>query len=514
MGDTRRSPLAAALLNLTGLGLGYAYVRRWWRLGLHLLVTTGLVVIAFVTGGGGLPWLWAGVAALWLGWMAVDGWRIAAGWFARPASAAGHVLPVGLALLAVAAVVAGYAGYAAAGRATVADAIAARDAGDCEPAVRGFELATGVYELAFLPTAEQAESGRAECAQYLEAVRAEQSGDLGEAVRLHRTFAEERPGSVLVRYAESELLRVGLSWATELREAGDPTQAIEVLQELRPVAGDDAVAADRIAEELAATYLARAEESRQEAATLSGGPQADAVRAALADLLAVQEGDLAGTDAAAGAPALARGVYDTAATTWAGAPCDALPTLDHVSGLDDARTGGAAAAAVAERPRQLFACGVQRYESGAHGAAAEAFDAFVAGYPADPQVAQARANAIAARAAEVAGGALALPGPYAGDDVGPVQVTFYNDSPEEVRVYVVGATAHEVVLPPCTTCPPRYATAEEACPSFDGRPSAAVQLGAGTFTVVGRFASADPDVGTDTFESGFVYTSCFYVVGS
>lgn len=72
-------PARSALLNLTGLGLGYVYLGRRRRQVLHLLITVALVVIAFVTGAAALPWLWVVVAVCWLGWMAVDGWRADAG---------------------------------------------------------------------------------------------------------------------------------------------------------------------------------------------------------------------------------------------------------------------------------------------------------------------------------------------------------------------------------------------------------------------------------------------------
>lgn len=133
-----RSPIAAALLNLTGLGLGYSYLGRWWRQALHLVVTAGLVVIAFVTGAAALPWLWVAVTIGWLGWMAVDGFRQAREGHAP----ARHPLAVVGALALVGAMAAGYVLYGAAGARTYADAAAARDRGDCAAAVDGFGQVT------------------------------------------------------------------------------------------------------------------------------------------------------------------------------------------------------------------------------------------------------------------------------------------------------------------------------------------------------------------------------------
>ena len=72
-----RSAVAAVLLNLTGLGLGYAYVRRGWRVSAAVLGSVALLVVAFVTGAAYLPWLWRAVAAGWLGLVAADAARIA-----------------------------------------------------------------------------------------------------------------------------------------------------------------------------------------------------------------------------------------------------------------------------------------------------------------------------------------------------------------------------------------------------------------------------------------------------
>ena len=61
---TPRSAWAAALANLTGLGLGYAYLRRPLRVVAAVVGTLVLLVIAFVTDASNAPWLWRAVAAV------------------------------------------------------------------------------------------------------------------------------------------------------------------------------------------------------------------------------------------------------------------------------------------------------------------------------------------------------------------------------------------------------------------------------------------------------------------
>ena len=72
-----RWPVAVALLNLTGLGLGYWYLERRLRGWLALAGTLALVVIAFATDAADRPWQWVGIAVVWTGLAALDGWRLA-----------------------------------------------------------------------------------------------------------------------------------------------------------------------------------------------------------------------------------------------------------------------------------------------------------------------------------------------------------------------------------------------------------------------------------------------------
>ena len=71
-----RNPLEVGLMNVSGLGLGYLFTKRWLRWVIYLVVTAGLVIAAFVAKAHKTPWLWAGLFILLLLWMAFDGWRV------------------------------------------------------------------------------------------------------------------------------------------------------------------------------------------------------------------------------------------------------------------------------------------------------------------------------------------------------------------------------------------------------------------------------------------------------
>lgn len=501
-----RSPTAAALLNLTGPGLGYSYLGRWWRQVLHLVITAGLVVIAFATGAAALPWLWAAVAVGWLGWMAVDAGRLARDLHARPVGAA-RAVPVAVAVVLVGALVTGYVLYGAAGGRAYADAAAARDRGDCATAVDGFGTVTGRYELTLSGDVARADAGRAECTAFLAAGAAEQRGEYAEAVRLYGEFRRANPGTALAAFVDDDLRRTYEGWGTRLRAAGDHDDAVRVYRDLLVEVGDGPEAPG-VRAQIAAAYVEQADALRGQLGTLTGQPRVDAVRRAIENLLVVSR-EFADTPSA---PAASQGIIDTYTAAAAVGGCEAVPALDHVVALTDAETAGIVAGAVVDRPVALFGCGLAQYEAGSWGEAATTFDRFVAEYPNDPQAAQARADAIAARASVVAGAPpAALPGPFVGDTPGSIPVTIYNDNPAAVRVYVLGPTAHEIVLPGCPGCPASYAAEGQACPTFDGRPSARLTLPAGDYTIISQYPASNPAVETSAVERGFEYTNCLYV---
>ncbi|GAA2555638.1 tetratricopeptide repeat protein [Pseudonocardia hydrocarbonoxydans] len=502
-----RSAIAAALLNLTGLGLGYAYLGRWRRQALHLVGTAVLVALAFATGAAALPWLWVAVTAGWLGWMAVDAARLAR----RRHTPARHLSAVAGTLVLVGALVTGFVLYSAAGARAYADAAAARDRGDCAAAVDGFGQVTGRYELTLSPDVARADAGRAECTAFLAAGDAAGRGGYVEAVRLYGDLRRAYPDSPLAPFVDADLSRTLQEWATALRGAGEYDEAVRVYRDLLVEVGDGPEAAG-VRASLAEASVEGVDALRAQLATLTGQPRVDAVRSGIDALVAVQR-ELADTPSAAGAAQGLADLYAAANTQAAtGLWCEALPVLDHVVTRTDPEAAGIVAAAVVDRPAALFGCGLQEYAAGAWTEAAAAFDQLVAGYPDHPQRAQAQADAIAARAAAVQGAALpALPGPFAGDTPGSIPVTLHNDNPAEVRVFVVGPTAHEFVLPGCPTCPASYATDAEACPSLEGRPSQRLTLPPGDYTIISRYPTTNPAVQTSNVQSGFEYSNCLYV---
>lgn len=165
VGGARRSdPVAVALGNATGLGLGYLLLRRWGGAGLTLAVTA--VVVSIIAAFAQPGWFWRVVALLWWVFMIIHGWRLAAGprrqaWRQR-AVAAGAAM----------ALVAGMVAVAVDARRLGAGAADAHAAGDCAETAATLERVGGRHR-AVDPYVTRRTGGDAEACEMLLAAQAE-----------------------------------------------------------------------------------------------------------------------------------------------------------------------------------------------------------------------------------------------------------------------------------------------------------------------------------------------------
>jgi hypothetical protein len=329
---------------------------------------------------------------------------------------------------------------------------------------------------------------------------------------MYHNFREAHPQSVLVGYARDREERTYETWARGLRQAGDPTAAIDVYRDLVAEFGP----AHR--PELADTYVEQAAGFRATTATGSGAQRAGQARSAVEALLTVQR-EFADTPAAAQVvPGLAD-TYGAANGLFAAQQfCDAQPVLDYFAGL--ARTDQTAAVvdtANADRATDMYECGLAEYNSSDYTTAKDQLPAFIGAYPSDARVAQARSVVIAATVLDESGDPpLPLPAPVSNNDVGPIEVLYYNNTPEEEHVYVAGPTAHEFVLPPCPSCTDSYSSiqplagAPDPCGDPAGKPSLPVRLEPGDYHSVAVAETRTTPVDTLTVQSGYTYTYCVY----
>jgi tetratricopeptide (TPR) repeat protein len=485
--ETRWSAVAAVLLNLTGLGLGYLYLRRWLRAAACLVIVALMVVVAFANDAAGSPWLWRILAATWAVATAADAWGVAR-LFPRPATRADWLRPVAFGFVAVLVIVGGHIGYAGAARATYAAGLEAQGRADCTEANRSFDVLTGPYELTLSRDVPAAAQRRVECTDYLGAQQSEQAGALAGAVAAYQAFRRDHAGSLLEPFARDGSRRALQAWAVALRGTGDLDGAIARYQELLRDLGSEPAAA-QVREDLAATHVERASAARTTMAGAAGAARVEAMRAAMDDLLLVGR-ELADTQTAAGVPQAVLDTFAEANSAVAeGRFCDGLPVLDYAITLPDA--AGVAAVANGDRARSLSECGLANFTAGDYSGATDRFKALMADYPNDPGVPQARSAVITAEVGEAAGVPLPLPAPI--DAPASEQVVVYNAAGTDVRVLVAGPTAQEVTLPPCPGCPASYAAGTESCPGAAGKPSSSIRLRPGTYYVLQDREELGPD---------------------
>lgn len=246
----------AILLNLTGLGLGYFYLRRWRRGLLHLCGTVGWVVVGFLTNAASWAFLWLIVLALWLLWMTFDGWRQAQASHARRHSA------LVLALLILGLEVGAIIGYMALGRAEFSAAMDAYRQGDCRTASQRWGRVTTLYELTLSPSVGEADARIAECALWLYAANAQEAGDYGEATAGYGLYLERYPESEISSLTREAAAASYGTWAAQLQESGEHAAAVEQYEALL-AAYPDTAAGERAGALLAETCFGWAAQLRE-----------------------------------------------------------------------------------------------------------------------------------------------------------------------------------------------------------------------------------------------------------
>ncbi|MFI7677970.1 hypothetical protein [Actinophytocola sp. NPDC049390] len=452
-----KSVTGAALLNLTGLGLGYAYLRNHVLAVLAFLLTGGAVTVAFLTGAADRPWLWRGAVLGWLVLLALHAAFLAS----RRAPGPRTRGPVLAGVVAVAVVAAGYAGYGVAGAAAYDRGVAAQEAGDCVAAADAFDTVTGPFELTLSADVLDARDRSAECAAYEKARAAQNRDDYESAIVLYDDFGKLYPDSVLSPYVRDNLADTHFAKATSWQE---PVTAV--------------------------------------VARLS------------VDTLLMLGREFGDTDAAKQAPAAIDDVFAAATKPYgAGKFCDSLEVLTYFAGLDATSVGKKVSAdANTFRARSLYECGMRQYRDKKLSQAVTTFGMFLTGYPKDRRAAQVKAARIAAEVAAAAKVTIPVPPPLGGNNPGPIPITFYNDSQDAVTIYIAGPTAHEITLPACPSCPATYPENDPAaCANLNGRPSVTVRLKTSTYYYLATSSAWTEGLAEPiTLEANYEYEQCLF----
>jgi hypothetical protein len=154
--------------------------------------------------------------------------------------------------------------------------------------------------------------------------------------------------------------------------------------------------------------------------------------------------------------------------------CASLPVMNYFAAVDPEVAEDVVSTADTRRADALLECGLRTLRSGNAATAAPILDNYANDYPDHPGYRQGKAAQITARVAARAKARLPVPPPLGAR--GSVSLTFYNDSRKTYHIFVAGATAHDITLPPCASCPAVDPAGEQNCRPGAGLPSRTVWL--------------------------------------
>jgi hypothetical protein len=228
-------------------------------------------------------------------------------------------------------------------------------------------------------------------------------------------------------------------------------------------------------------------------------------------------------------PAVAAAIKTAAAGINGSNPCTATTQLHTLGTQVSALTGGQADTAASLRKDAAtagkdvesgtYACGVSQYKSGKFTDAETTMTDFVSTYPHDPNHALAQKYSIAAQIAQQDSAAgKTMPTLASG---GSVTVTILNDSPDPIKILYTGPATGSISIGACGKCT-TYSSDEEgqefSCTdSSIDYPQATIRLPAGT-TYFLHESTDDSGTTANTFnehyDSGDTYTDCAYETDS
>ncbi|MFH9267122.1 hypothetical protein ACH4KN_23155 [Streptomyces sp. NPDC017546] len=475
----------AALLNLTGLGLGYALLGRWVRAGVCWGATAVLLWAALPADPDGVPGAVLAGYLLVLVLAAADGARIA-----RRSALGGAwrpVLAVGLGVVLLAVPAGGTVVYGSARdearEQMLLDRLAAGDERVSAASRQPFGPAKGEYE---------------------------------RALDVYRALGEDHPGSRAAKLVPDRLKTyydaVSAPYAEKrLCEAVAPLTYLRTL----PDSVDEKLLGALAAwpDEPLATSLYGCGVSRL------GGPGGGG--AELGELLRTFPDSASARQVG---PAIGKRIKEQVAALKGAEPCEATEVLRGLgataSGLPAEDVKALRADADKGVVNGVYACGVDQFEDERFGDARTTLTDFARTYKSDGRVRQARNIAIAAEIADDR--------PAAGKRLPPskrpggarMELVISNDAPNAVEVLYTGPVTGTVTLKACAGCE-RYSAsvgARRACKA-SGRsyPKARLRLPAGEYHFLykhgtGATARVDSYTSGSKVQPGYTYTSCTYVI--
>jgi tetratricopeptide (TPR) repeat protein len=224
--DQKTGVLAVILLNLTGIGLGYFFLKRYMRGVFHVIGTILLFVIASLTHAASLPWVWIGILALWWLWMGLDGWRQARRFITGAPEHAVVSRRMIIAGVVIFAEIAGIVIYQLVGHYQYSAGVKAFDATEFTTALQHFQNVTRFYQLTLNPYVLAAEGKVVESSLPVRAAEARQGDQYEDATSAYETFLHDYPSSSAIPFIRQNVADTYLAWGDYLQNAKDYGEAI------------------------------------------------------------------------------------------------------------------------------------------------------------------------------------------------------------------------------------------------------------------------------------------------
>ncbi|WP_328769543.1 hypothetical protein [Streptomyces sp. NBC_00286] len=485
---------AAGLFNLSGLGLGYVFMRRWPQAALCWIATGWLLVAALPADPDGVPggavWAYGLVLVLAAAHGAWLGRRTRLTLPVRPMVAAG----LGLALLVVPA--GGAVGYEAAR----------------EEAYQQMLLDRLDKTDRLVTTASQRDGGFAEA-----------KDDYERALKAYRALGDDHPGSRAAKRVPGSLDRFYDTVGAPYREK-EYCEALEPLKYLWKLP-------DRMKGMQFGSLTSWPEEplatSLYECGITDLGSDAVPTSTANGGELAELLRDFADSEPAAKVgPAVSAKIADQSKALKGSDPCPANEKLQAISttvgGLPEGSPGdGLRTDAENAVESGTYACGVDEFKDDKFGAAAATLSDFADTYKDNKNAKRAWQIAIAAEIAEERpeAGKKLPPSRSPGGAKMPLEIS--NDSPTPVEFLYTGPVTGRITLAACDGCTKyssRAAAQDVACKnSSTYYPTDFLNLPAGDYHTLIKYAGDDSEDVTNeadgmSIEPGYEYTNCAYMV--
>ncbi|MEV6174569.1 hypothetical protein AB0L99_40975 [Streptomyces sp. NPDC051954] len=481
--------VAVALLNLCGLGLGYALLRRWGLTAACCVATAILLVVALPADPNGVP---GAVVVLYLIFLvlaaahgAYVGLRTRLAW---PPSAT-VAAALGVVLLAV-----------PAGGVVLYDG--ARDEATEQMLLDRLERADKLVKAAGPLPFESAEA------------------DYRRALAAYRGLSDDHPGSRAADRVPDRLRTYYTTVASPYAQE-DYCAAVAPLKYLRTV---PRTMGEKTLGSLSTWPDDRLATSLYECAATSLGAGTEGWTSHFDELLATFPKS---AQAAKVGPAVQAAVDKQVKSLGGDEPCAAVGRLEtlgtQVRGLSGEQAGLTDALdRDADRAEDrassgMYACGVDQYRDGSFSAAVTTMNDFAENNPNDRNRARAQKIAIAAEVAQtVPAAGKRLPTTASG---GSISVTVKNDSPDDITVLYTGPVTGSFTLGACGSCtsyPLLSSTLigfEPCSDSGKNYPQRTIQLPAGTTYFVHKSQDSDgksPASDTAKLSPGYIYTECAY----